>query len=187
MFLSNLCGSYKMKFQINTLPTISATTLVIALAFGVINSQAATLDAGTVKDSQTPMAAEFKKLDSDTNELLTKSEAKNDKLFTSSNFAKADIDKDGSLNQSEYANFKSGAQKKVVKRVASDSLITSTAKANLLTEKGLKSFKISVETYKGEVILSGFVDTEAAKTQAEEVVSKIDGVKSVKNSLEVKV
>jgi hyperosmotically inducible periplasmic protein len=175
-----------MKVLTNTLLSFSTTTLVIALAFGITNSQAATLDADTVKGSQTPTAAEFKKLDSNADEMLTKLEAKNDRLFTVDHFAKADIDSDGTLNQSEYANYKSSAQKKVVKRVASDSVITSKAKANLLAEKGLKSFKISVETYKGEVILSGFVDTETAKTQAEAVVSKINGVKSVKNSLVVR-
>jgi hyperosmotically inducible periplasmic protein len=166
--------------------TFTAATLAAALAFGATSLQAATLDADTVKDSQTPMASEFKQLDTDSNSLLSQAEASNDKLFTAKHFAKADINNDGTLDQNEYANYKSGAQKKVVKRVALDSVITSKAKANLLAEKGLKSFKISVETYKGEVILSGFVDNEAAKTQAEEVVSKIDGVKSIKNSLEVK-
>jgi hyperosmotically inducible periplasmic protein len=165
---------------------LTAKTLAIALVFGVTSIQAATLDADTVRDSQAPMSAEFNKLDTNSNELLTQAEAGNDKLFTAANFAKADIDNDGTLDQNEYANYKSGAQKKVVKRVASDSVITSKAKANLLAEKGLKSFKISVETYKGEVILSGFVANEAAKTQAEAVVSKIDGVKSVKNSLVVR-
>ena len=65
-------------------------------------------------------------------------------------------------------------------------MITSKAKAEILGTEGLKSLQISVETHKGEVILSGFVDNEAAKTKAGEVVSKIEGVKTVKNSLEVK-
>jgi hyperosmotically inducible periplasmic protein len=168
-----------------TISTLKSTTVAIALAFGFTSMQAFALDE-SAKEGLVPLSAEFKKLDANSNALLTQTEAGNDKLFTASAFAKADIDNDGTLNQEEYANYKSGAQKVVVKRVASDSLITSTAKAELLAEKGLKSFKISVETYKGEVILSGFVDNEAAKTQAEAVVAKIDGVKSVKNSLVVK-
>ncbi len=166
-------------------PTLSTMTLAIALAFGVTSMQALALDEAA-QEGQAPLAAEFKKLDANSNDLLSQAEAGNDKLFTANNFAKADIDNDGTLDQNEYANYKSNTQKKVVKRVASDSVITSKAKANLLAERGLKSFKISVETYKGEVILSGFVDNEAAKTQAENVVSKIDGVKSVKNSLVVR-
>ena len=65
-------------------------------------------------------------------------------------------------------------------------MITSKAKAELLAEKDLKSLQISVKTYKGAVILSGFVDDELSKVKAETIVSKIDGVKSVKNSLVVK-
>ena len=65
-------------------------------------------------------------------------------------------------------------------------MITTKAKAEILATKDLKSLQISVETYKGEVILSGFVDSEAAKTKAEAVVTKIEGVKSVKNSLVVR-
>lgn len=165
--------------------TLTAKTLAIALAFGAASMQVYALDEAA-EEGQAPLAAEFKKLDADANDLLSQTEAGNDKTFTADNFAKADIDNDGTLDQNEYANYKSATQKKVVKRVVSDSVITSKAKANLLAEKGLKSFKISVETYKGEVILSGFVDNEAAKTQAEAVVSKIDGVKSVKNSLVVR-
>ena len=70
--------------------------------------------------------------------------------------------------------------------VIDDSIITTKAKAEILGTKNLKSLQISVETRQGEVILSGFVDTEAAKMKAEEVVSKIEGVKSVTNGLEVK-
>lgn len=178
-----------MKTTINlapaVIPKLTATTLAIALTFGITSMQAHALDKAA-KDGQAPLAAEFKKLDVNSNDLLSQTEAGNDKLFTANNFSKADIDNDGTLDQNEYANYKSNTQKKVVKRVASDSVITSKAKANLLAEKGLKSFKISVETYKGQVILSGFVDNQAAKKQAENVVSKIDGVKSVKNSLVVR-
>ena len=169
------------------LSTLKSTTLAIALAFGANSITAMAFDVNEVQDGQAPLAAEFKKLDVNSNDLLTRSEAKKDTLFAKkAAFAKADVDKDGTLTEEEYANYKSAAQKVVVKRVVSDSVITSKAKAEILGTEGLKSLQISVETHKGEVILSGFVDNEAAKTKAAEVVSKIDGVKSVKNSLEVK-
>ena len=135
------------------LSTLKSTTLAIALAFGMNSITAMAFDTDEVKDGQAPLAAEFKKLDANSNELLTQTEASKDKLFTTNHFAKADIDNDGTLNQEEYANYKSGAQKVVVKRVASDSVITSKAKAQLLAEKDLKSLQISVKTYKGKVIL----------------------------------
>ena len=77
-------------------------------------------------------------------------------------------------------------EKRTVGKVIDDTIITAKAKAEILGAKELKSLQISVETRDGEVILSGFVDNAAAKIKAEEVVSKIEGVKSIKNSLEVR-
>ena len=50
----------------------------------------------------------------------------------------------------------------------------------------LKSFQISVETYKGIVQLSGFVGTQMAVNKAGEIARGVQGVKSVKNDLIVK-
>lgn len=173
-----------------TLSTLKPTTLAIILAFAAISMQTVALDAdsvaNSVEDGRFTLETEFKKLDTDSNALLSQAEFSNDKFFTKGHFVKADIDNDGTLNQEEYVNHKSGAQKQAVKRVASDSAITSKAKAGLLAEKDLKSLQISVKTFNGAVILSGFVDDEISKLKAEKIVSKIDGVKSVKNSLVVK-
>jgi osmotically-inducible protein OsmY len=67
-----------------------------------------------------------------------------------------------------------------------DSVITTKVKSLIANDDFLKSFQISVETYKGTVQLSGFVDSTQASTRAEELVNSVDGVKSVKNSLVVK-
>ena len=69
---------------------------------------------------------------------------------------------------------------------ASDLAITTKAMTALLAEKGIKSTAISVETYKGVVQLSGFVDDAEQIRHAGAVVAKVGGVKSVKNSLSVK-
>jgi osmotically-inducible protein OsmY len=76
--------------------------------------------------------------------------------------------------------------KRKVGEVLDDSVITTKAKAAIFNTPDLKTLQISVETRKGEVLLSGFVDSEVAKMKAEEVVKNVGGVKSVKNSLEVK-
>lgn len=170
----------------NALSTLKLTTFAVALAFGVSASQAIAFDTDAIKDGQAPLAAEFKKLDTNANDQLSQTEASGDTLFTANHFVKADTNSNGTLSQEEYATYKSTVQQKVVKRVASDSVITSKAKAELLAEKDLKSLQISVKTYKGDVILSGFVDNEISKQKAEVIVSKIEGVKSVKNSLVVK-
>ena len=67
-----------------------------------------------------------------------------------------------------------------------DSVITTKVKSLIANDDFLKSFQISVETYKGTVQLSGFVDSTQASTKAVELANSVDGVKSVKNSLVVK-
>lgn len=173
-----------------TLSTLTSITCGIALVFGVINMQAFALDAdavaNSVEDVRFSLETEFKKLDTDSNAQLSQAEFSKDKFFTKGHFERADTNDDSTLNQQEFIDYKSGAQKQAAKRVALDSMITSKAKAALLAEKGLKSFQVSVKTFNGAVILSGFVDDELSKIKAETVVSKIDGVKKVKNSLVVK-
>lgn len=78
------------------------------------------------------------------------------------------------------------AEKRTVGKVIDDSIITAKAKAEILKAPQLKSLQISVETRNGEVLLSGFVDNATARLQAEEIVAKIEGVKTVINNLEVK-
>jgi osmotically-inducible protein OsmY len=67
-----------------------------------------------------------------------------------------------------------------------DSVITTKVKALLAEDDFLKSFKISVETYKSTVQLSGFVGSQKAVDKAGEITRSVKGVKSVKNDLIVK-
>ena len=67
-----------------------------------------------------------------------------------------------------------------------NSVITSKIKSQLAADDFLKSFEISVETYKGTVQLSGFVDSQRAVDKAGQIARGVDGVKSVKNNLRVK-
>lgn len=167
--------------------TLKMIMIAIPLACGAMSAKAVdSFNVDQVKEGQLPYAAEFTKLDTSGDELLSRSEAAKDKVFTRKAFNKADGDHDGTLDKNEYVTYRKDHEKKYAKRVVSDSVITTKAKAKILETKGLKSLQISVETHQGEVLLSGFVDSAAAKAKAEEVVSQIDGVKSVKNSLEVK-
>jgi len=67
-----------------------------------------------------------------------------------------------------------------------DSVITNKVKAQLASDDFLKSFQISVETFKGTVQLSGFVNSQRAIDKAGEIARSVKGVKSVKNDLIVK-
>ena len=169
-----------MKSNINFKPT----ALVIALALSTGSLQAYAF--GTADDAdQTAYTTAFKALDTDNDGTLTKSEAKKEKLFAR-HFAAADKNHDGTLDQQEYTDYRTQAEQKNVKRVASDSVITSKIKGKLLKDEGLKSLKISVETHQGIVLLSGFVATEDQIQQAEKIAASTEGVKSVKNSLVLK-
>ena len=70
--------------------------------------------------------------------------------------------------------------------VVDDSVITTKVKTQLANDEFLKSFQISVETRKGIVELSGFVDSQKAKDKADQIARGVEGVKSVKNALIVK-
>jgi osmotically-inducible protein OsmY len=67
-----------------------------------------------------------------------------------------------------------------------DSVITTKVKSLLAADDFLKSFEISVETYKGTVQLTGFVDSQKAVDKAVEITRGVKGVTSVKNNLNVK-
>jgi hyperosmotically inducible protein len=69
---------------------------------------------------------------------------------------------------------------------ASDTAITTKVKASLVKEPELKSLGIHVETEKGVVMLSGFVESKAEADKAVKVAKEVDGVTSVKSAIKVK-
>jgi osmotically-inducible protein OsmY len=69
---------------------------------------------------------------------------------------------------------------------ASDTAITTKVKAGIFAEPDLKSMAIHVETEKGVVMLSGFVDSKAEAAKAVKVAKSIEGVTRVKSAIKVK-
>jgi len=67
-----------------------------------------------------------------------------------------------------------------------DSVITTKVKAAILHEPSLSSAEINVETFKGVVQLSGFVNSSADIAKAVAVARGVGGVKSVKNDMRLK-
>ena len=223
---------------------IKLSTLAISLVF---STSAISADEGhhsTNNHWQSSLAAEFSKIDASGNGLLMPSEASKGKVFNKKTFAAADTDNDGTIDQTEYINYKtsmgatnnpgsasnstvsasnstvsdSSSANIAVKMpstasnldddmgdrptemaqnntetnnrsagvVIDDSVITAKAKAAIFSTPDLKTLQISVETRKGEVTLTGVVDSDAAKKKVEQVVKNIEGVSAVMNSLEVK-
>lgn len=67
-----------------------------------------------------------------------------------------------------------------------DSWITTKVKTAILNEPSLKVNQINVETYKGVVQLSGFVDSAASQAKAVEIARAVSGVTSVKNDMRLR-
>jgi hyperosmotically inducible protein len=68
-----------------------------------------------------------------------------------------------------------------------DAAITAKVKTAIATDAGARTAaQINVETYKGTVQLSGFVDNQDAISRAVDATKKVGGVKSVKNDIRVK-
>lgn len=67
-----------------------------------------------------------------------------------------------------------------------DSAITSKVKTALLKDDAVKSFQVQVETFKGVVQLSGFVDNSDQKAAAGKDAAAVPGVTDVKNNITVK-
>lgn len=67
-----------------------------------------------------------------------------------------------------------------------DSIITAKIKAAMLSDDQIKALDVSVETRKGVVQLSGWVDTPAQIEKAGRIAAGVAGVVSVDNQLKVK-
>jgi osmotically-inducible protein OsmY len=67
-----------------------------------------------------------------------------------------------------------------------NSVLTAKVKTAIFNEPTLKSSEITVQTYKGEVQLSGFVSTVEQTQKAVELARSVPGVMSVKNDMIVR-
>lgn len=67
-----------------------------------------------------------------------------------------------------------------------DTLITTKVKTALVRDDSIKSLDIAVNTNKGTVQLSGFVENDAQSARATELARAVDGVKAVDNKMSVK-
>ena len=70
--------------------------------------------------------------------------------------------------------------------VVDDSVVTTKVKAALVAEPATKARDITVVTRDGIVQLSGFVDSATEKSTAAEVAQGVNGVKEVRNDLQIK-
>ena len=67
-----------------------------------------------------------------------------------------------------------------------DTVITAKVKGEIFNDPSLKSAEINVETFKGIVQLSGFVNSQEDINKAVRVARGVQGVVSVKNDMRLK-
>lgn len=67
-----------------------------------------------------------------------------------------------------------------------DKTISTQVKTALISDEQVKARNIDVETYKGVVSLSGFVESKSEAERAVALAHKVDGVKSVKDDMHVR-
>ena len=72
-----------------------------------------------------------------------------------------------------------------VKGTVSDSWLTSKTKIALFADDRVKGRDVRIETVNGEVFLRGKVDSEESKAAAADIAKGVEGVKKVKNDLQV--
>ena len=90
------------------------------------------------------------------------------------------------MSADEFIKAEAIHDRQQVGNFVSDSVLTARVKAALLRERGIKSTGVHVESSQGRVLLSGFVDTEEQKQRVLRVASRIEGVREVRDGLNVR-
>ncbi|OGA06930.1 MAG: hypothetical protein A3D95_16085 [Betaproteobacteria bacterium RIFCSPHIGHO2_12_FULL_69_13] len=150
---------------------------------------AAFLSAGLASAQQPAPATEssksvppkFAAMDKNADGYLSKDEVGGDYAKA---FAEADDNRDGKLDPDEFVKAEAIQERLRVGSYVDDSLITTKVKTALIKE--LKSIDVGVETYKGTVLLSGFVRDDATRQRALEVAKSVSGVTAVKDGMAVR-
>lgn len=98
----------------------------------------------------------------------------------------ASSDSSGGTTTNADSSGASGTTSSSAGTLIDDSVITTKVKTALLADSDVKGTNISVETTKGEVSLTGAVDSQLQIDKAVKIASAIEGVKKVDNKVVLK-
>jgi len=85
------------------------------------------------------------------------------------------------------ASSEEGSGRRSTGEFTDDAALTAKVKTAIATDAGAKTASaVNVETYRGVVQLTGFVDSEDQATRAVSAAKKVQGVRSVKNDIRLK-
>jgi len=172
-----------MKMQ-NAAPRLAAIAFALA---GVASAlpQAYAAGEGDARPTAQP-SEKFRKLDRNGDGFLDKGEVRHIRGYTDA-FDQADENRDGKLDPSEFIKAESIYERQQIVKYVDDGVLTTKVKAALLKEPNLKSIDVHVETYRGKVLLSGWIDSAAQRERAVKVAWSVPGVVAVLDALELKV
>jgi len=156
----------------------AAMTLTVCAALCAANATAAEKNAQ--RDDP-----KFDRLDKNRDGVLTRDEVRHIRDYARP-FLEADDNKDGKIDRDEFIKAEFIHDRIVAGKYISDSIVTAKVKAALLKEPALKSMDVSVETSRGEVLLSGFVTDQSQRARAMQAAIAVEGVVSVKDLLLVR-
>ena len=161
------------------IPRAAAITLTIGSALYAAPYASAAEDAAKLENSK------FVKLDKNRDGVLTKDEVRHVSDYARA-FFEADENKDGKLEPGEFVKAEAIHDRIVAGKYVDDSIVTAKVRAALLKEPELKSLDVSVETLRGEVLLSGFVKDAKQREKAMKAAIAVNGVASVKDAMVVR-
>lgn len=127
----------------------------------------------------------FSALDRNRDGVLTPDEVRHLPDFTTA-FREADENRDGRLDPAEFVKAQAIHDRTLAGKYVEDAVLTARVKAALLQEPDLKSLDVSVESRRGEVLLSGFVTDAAQRQKALKATVAVNGVLSVKDAMVVR-
>ena len=160
-------------------PRATAIAFAIGAALSALQGASAADDAAKVENPK------FVKLDKNRDGVLTQDEVRHIRDYARA-FIEADENKDGKLDPAEFVKAEAIHDRILAGKYVEDSVITAKVKAALLKEPELKSLDVSVETLRGEVLLSGFVQDPGQRQRALKAAVAVNGVVSVKDALVVR-
>jgi hyperosmotically inducible periplasmic protein len=171
-----------MKFQQTAIHATGAVLVYSGIALFAPAVIAAGDEAATTAPSS---AAKFRQLDANHDGYISRGEVQQFGGYAKA-FDEADDNHDGKLDSNEFIKAEAIYGRMKAAAYVDDSVITAKVKAALLKESKLNSLDVGVETYHGQVLLSGFVDDEMQRRKAMQTAASVGGVVAVKDGLAVK-
>jgi hyperosmotically inducible periplasmic protein len=150
------------------------------IAVGIASVFAATVPAAGAADTPGTLPDKFQQLDTNHDGFISRGEVKRYQDYGKA-FDEADENHDGKLDRDEFVKAEAIYARLQAGEFVDDSVITAKVK-----EPNLKSLDVSVETYRGQVLLSGFVGSAAQRAKALQVAASVGGVLGVKDGMAVR-